>query len=104
MRPAFQVPVSYRRGNRDASPIERQRPARRGQGRDDFHATSAEAQMGHDPLFLTGKIIEIGCNVHSRRKFVEAADLLEKPGRPHEALKFYKTIFRIERRIKHLSD
>jgi len=64
----------------------------------------ADAYPGYDPLFLTGKIIEIGCNVHSRRKFVEAADLLEKPGRPHEALRFYKAIFRIERRIKLLSD
>ena len=44
---------------------------------------------GYDPLFMTGKIIEVACNVHARRKFVEAADLLEKPGRPHEALAFY---------------
>jgi hypothetical protein len=35
---------------------------------------------------------------------VEAADLLEKPGRPHEALAFYRELSRIECRIKDLSD
>jgi len=64
----------------------------------------ADAYPGYDPLFVTGKIIEVACNVHARRKFVEAADLLEKPGRPHEALAFYKELFRIERRIKDWSD
>ena len=37
-------------------------------------------------------------------KFVEAAELLKKPGRPHEALAFYKELFRIERQIEDLSD
>ena len=42
--------------------------------------------------------------MHARRRFVEAADLLKLPGRPHEALAFYREIFRIERQIKHLAD
>jgi transposase len=64
----------------------------------------ADAFPGYDPLFVSGKIVEVACNVHARRKFVEAADLLKSPGRPHEALTFYREIFRIERQIKHLSD
>ena len=64
----------------------------------------ADAYPGYDPLFLDGKITEVACNVHARRKFVEAADLLKTPGRPHEALTFYKKMFRIERQIKDLSD
>ena len=32
------------------------------------------------------------------------ADLLKSPGRPHEALAFYKEIFRVERQIKDLPD
>jgi transposase len=64
----------------------------------------ADAYPGYDPLFLDGKITEVACNVHARRKFVEAADLLKTPGRPHEALAFYKKMFRIERQIKDLSD
>jgi transposase len=64
----------------------------------------ADAYPGYDPLFVTGKITEVACNVHARRKFIEAADLLENPGRPHEALAFYKELFRIERRMKDHSD
>lgn len=64
----------------------------------------ADAYPGYDPLYLTGKITEVACNVHARRRFVEAADLLKNPGRPHEALAFYKALFRIERQIKGLTD
>ena len=64
----------------------------------------ADAYPGYDPLYLTGKITEVACNVHARRRFVEAADLLKSTGRPHEALAFYKEIFRIERQIKDLPD
>ena len=64
----------------------------------------ADAYPGYDPLFVTGKIIEVACNVHARRKFVEAADLLKSPGRPHEALAFYRELFRVERRIVRLDD
>jgi transposase len=71
----------------------------------DYRAhVQADAYPGYDPLFVTGKIIEVACNVHAWRKFVEAADLLKDPGRPHEALAFYRELFRIERRIKDLSD
>ena len=64
----------------------------------------ADAYPGYDPLYLTGKITEVACNVCARRRFVEAADLLKSPGRPHEALAFYKEIFRVERQIKDLPD
>ena len=42
--------------------------------------------------------------MHARRKFVEAANLLKTPGRPHQALAFYKAIFRIDRQIRNLSE
>jgi hypothetical protein len=64
----------------------------------------ADAYPGYDPVFVDGAITEVACNVHARRKFVEAADLLKNPGRPHQALAFYKAIFRIERQIMDLSD
>jgi len=64
----------------------------------------ADAYPGYDPLYLNGKITEVACNVHARRRFVEAADLLKSPGRPHGALAFYKELFRIERQIKDLTD
>ena len=64
----------------------------------------ADAFPGYDRLFLDGRIREVACNVHARRRFVEAADLLKSPGRPHQALAFYKELFRIERQIKSLTD
>ena len=64
----------------------------------------ADAYPGYDPLYLSGKITEVACNVQARRRFAEAADLLRSPGRPHEALAFYKARFRIERQIKRLTD
>lgn len=64
----------------------------------------ADAFPGYDSLYADGSIQEVACHVHARRRFVEAADLLKQPGRPHEALGFYKTLFRIEREIALLSD
>lgn len=64
----------------------------------------ADAYPGYDRLYADGSIREVACLVHARRKFVEAAELLKTPGRPHEAVKFFKAIFRIERQIEHLAD
>lgn len=64
----------------------------------------ADAYPGYDALYQDGRITEVACNVHARRKFVEAADLLQSPGRAHQALAFYKELFRIERQIKDQAD
>jgi transposase len=64
----------------------------------------ADAYPGYDRLYADGRIREVACLVHARRKFVEAAELLKTPGRPHEAIKFFKALFRIERQIDHLTD
>ncbi len=64
----------------------------------------ADAFPGYDALYADGTVREVACNVHARRRFVEAAELLKHPGRPHEALGFYKALFRIEREIAPLSD
>jgi transposase len=64
----------------------------------------ADAYPGYDRLYVDGRIREVACLVHARRKFVEAAELLKTPGRPHEAVKFFKALFRIERQIESLAD
>lgn len=64
----------------------------------------ADAFPGYDRLYADGKIREVACLVHARRKFIEAAELLKAPSRAHEALRFFKALFRIERRIEPLSD
>src|ERR1019366_10058841 len=43
----------------------------------------ADAFPGYDRLYADGRIREVACLVHARRKFVEAAELLKTPGRPH---------------------
>lgn len=64
----------------------------------------ADAFPGYDRLYADGSIREVACLVHARRKFVEAAELLKTPGRPHAAVKFFKALFRIERQLETLTD
>ena len=42
----------------------------------------ADADPRCDSLYLSGKITEVACNAHARRRLVEATDLLKGPGRP----------------------
>ncbi|MEW5825772.1 MAG: IS66 family transposase [Candidatus Bipolaricaulota bacterium] len=55
----------------------------------------ADAASTFDALYLSGRIIEVGCNAHAMRKFRD----LDGDGIPEvkEALLFYKRIYRIER-------
>lgn len=64
----------------------------------------ADAYPGYDALYASGDIKEVACLAHARRKFVEVAALLKEPGRPHAALAFIRKLYRIERRIRTLSD
>ena len=66
----------------------------------------ADAFSGYDGLFLpearpgTGRIIEVACNAHARRKFYEArsSDAL----RSHQALANYRQLYELERSAKDL--
>lgn len=64
----------------------------------------ADAFPGYDALYETGAIKEVACNVHARRKFVQVAQMMKEPGGAHEALRFYKALFKIEREIAALTD
>ncbi len=64
----------------------------------------ADAFPGYDALYESGAIREVACNVHARRKFVQVAEMMKEPGRAHEALRFYKALFRIERQIAAFTD
>lgn len=61
----------------------------------------ADAYSGYDQLYASGKVVEVGCWMHARRYFYEAAQ--GDPGRPAEALAFIRQLFLIEREIKELS-
>jgi transposase len=66
----------------------------------------ADAFRGYDGLYLpeagtgTGRIIEVACNAHARRKFYEArgSDAL----RSHQALAYYRQLYELERSARDL--
>lgn len=58
----------------------------------------ADAYSGYDALFTSGKIIEVGCMMHARRKFYEART--SDPPRAHRALAWIKLLYNVEREAK----
>ena len=58
----------------------------------------ADAFGGYDGIYTDGQVVEVGCNAHARRKFIEAqkTDL----ARATAALAFYRELYVIERAIK----
>jgi hypothetical protein len=54
----------------------------------------ADAFPGYDRLYASGKIIEVACMAHARRKFVEVTELMKHKGRAHEALRFIARLYR----------
>lgn len=60
----------------------------------------ADAFTGYDGIYLgsKGKIIEVACNAHARRKFFDARSTDAE--RAHAALAFYRQLYAVEREIK----
>jgi transposase len=58
----------------------------------------ADAYSAYDALFTSGKIIEVGCMMHARRKFYEART--SDPPRAHRALAWIKLLYDVEREAK----
>src|SRR3954452_7760832 len=58
----------------------------------------ADAYSAYDALFASGKILEVGCMMHARRKFYEART--SDPPRSHQALARIKLLYDVERRAK----
>jgi hypothetical protein len=66
----------------------------------------ADAFSGYDGLYLpaartgTGRIIEVACNAHARRKFYEARGSAALQS--HQALAYYRQLYELERSAKDL--
>jgi transposase len=58
----------------------------------------ADAFGGYDGICAGGRVIEVGCNAHARRKFVEARTT--DVARAAAALAFYRELHAIEKAIK----
>jgi transposase len=59
-----------------------------------------DAYPGYEALFRTGRVIEIGCWAHARRKYFEIAKAQSPPGLAAEALKWIGKLYEIESRLK----
>lgn len=58
----------------------------------------ADAFSGYDGVYAGGNVVEVGCNAHARRKFVEA--LKTDTARASAALAYYRQLYAIEKEIK----
>src|SRR5438105_5285481 len=56
----------------------------------------ADAYSGYDALFADGKIIEVGCFAHARRRYFEIAKNAKTPGFAHEMLERIRELYAIE--------
>src|SRR4051794_19783220 len=58
----------------------------------------ADAFSGYDGIYAGGDVVEVGCNAHARRKFVEAQKT--DTARAAAALAYYGQLYKIEKEIK----
>jgi len=58
----------------------------------------ADAYAGYDALYATGKVVEVSCWAHARRKFYDAR--WTDVGRCHQALAWIKRLYEVEREAK----
>jgi transposase len=58
----------------------------------------ADAFSGYDGIYAGGDVVEVDCNAHARRKFIDAQKT--DPARAAAALAYYRQLYAIERAIK----
>jgi transposase len=64
-----------------------------------FHGfLQADAFTGYDGIYAGGDVVEVGCNAHARRKFIEAQ--ASDAARSTAALAHYRALYAIEKEIK----
>jgi hypothetical protein len=59
-----------------------------------------DAYSGYEAIFKTGRVIEVGCLAHARRRFFEIAKTQKTPGLAAEAIAWFAKLYEIEARIK----
>lgn len=57
----------------------------------------ADAYPGYDKLYFDGRIIEVACMAHARRKFFEIAEKVKAPSLAHDVLDHIGILYGIER-------
>ena len=70
----------------------------------DYHGyLQADAYSGYDAVYRAGRIIEVGCFAHCRRKFFEVAKTQKTPSLAAEGVGWIAKLYRIEATIKDKS-
>lgn len=60
----------------------------------------ADAYSGYDSIFTDGKIIEVGCMAHARRRYFEIAKTAKTQGFAHEVVELIRHLYALERQAK----
>ena len=60
----------------------------------------ADAYSGYDRNFVDGRIIEVGCMAHARRRYFEIAKSAKTPGLAHDIVQRIGELYAIEREAK----
>ena len=63
----------------------------------------ADAYPGYDKIYRDGKIIEVACFAHARRKFADIVKTLKEPSLAHQALDFIGLLYAIEKHSKPMT-
>jgi transposase len=63
----------------------------------------ADAYSGYQALYRTGRVIEVGCWAHCRRRFFEIAKIQKTPGLAAQALAWIASLYAIETSVKDLT-
>jgi len=61
----------------------------------------ADAYSGYDALYTTGRVVEVACWAHTRRKFHESRET--DPARAHAAMAMIRLLYRVEEEARDLS-
>ena len=61
----------------------------------------ADAYSGYDALYATGRVVEVACWAHTRRKFHESRET--DPARAHTALAMIRLLYHVEDQAKELA-
>lgn len=100
----------YRGGGSKPSIVYEYQPTRGGYHAENFLGNfegylQSDAYSGYNFADKNNAIIKVGCMAHARRKFADIVKLTKSTGLAHQAIKFFKSLYKIEKeaRDNHLS-
>ncbi len=95
----------YRGGGEKSNIVYEYQPTRGGYHAEQFLAgfkgyLQSDAYSGYNFADKKNGIIKVGCMAHARRKFAEIIKIAKTNGLAHEAIKFFKALYKIEKEAR----